>query len=74
MTKNKKLLVNVFSRIFHFINLFSKNVRIFVLSRLDLVGNSDIVIGKEEKKMYEKLPQELTWMESRIEKLDVLMQ
>ena len=74
MAKNKKLLVNVFSRIFHFINLFLKNVRIFVLSRLDLVGNSDIVIGKEEKKMYEKLPQELTWMESRIEKLDVLMQ
>jgi hypothetical protein len=38
------------------------------------LGSSDIVFGKEKKKMSEKLPQELTWMKSRIEKLDVLMQ
>jgi hypothetical protein len=38
------------------------------------VENSDIALDKEEKKMYEKLIQELTWMESGIEKLDVLMQ
>jgi hypothetical protein len=33
------------------------------------LGNSDIVFGKEKKKMYEKLPQELTWMKSELKSL-----